>query len=136
MFQHDERCFGCGEHNAAGLRLRFGALDDQSISATFATDERYVGPPGLVHGGILATLLDEALARLPPALGIVALTSELHVRYRRRVRPGTTLCVVARVVARSERRLALAARLTDESQQVVAEADAVFQEIDPASLRG
>ncbi|HEU5348694.1 MAG TPA: PaaI family thioesterase, partial [Ktedonobacterales bacterium] len=55
-------CFACGLRNSQGLRLTFWAEGDEIVTE-FTPDEHYQGFPGVLHGGILATLLDEALSR-------------------------------------------------------------------------
>lgn len=134
MWRHHAECFGCGATNESGLRLEFTTLPGPELRATVTLGARFCGPPGLVHGGILATVLDEALAQLPPALGVVALTRELSVRYLRRVPVGTTAEVVARVRARSGRTLELVSSLVGRDGKVLAEASGTFEEIDPGSL--
>ena len=54
-------CFGCGDMNACGLQLNF-RLEGNKATAEFVPEERYQGYPGLVHGGVTATALDEAMA--------------------------------------------------------------------------
>lgn len=76
-----QRCFACGARNDAGLRLAFRQEGD-AVVTEFTADERFQGFPGLVHGGILATLLDETLNRLAMAEGRMMMTGRLDIRYR------------------------------------------------------
>jgi len=130
---HHDQCFGCGAANAHGLQLRFAPEGEDAIAAEVRFDERHLGPPGLVHGGLIATVLDEALAQWPPRLELLALTTELSVRYERKVRPGTPLRVTARVVARSGGTLDLEAELCETAGRRVAYARARFEAIAPGS---
>lgn len=57
-FGPDQRCFGCGPHNESGMKLRF-AVDGDQVVTTFHARDGWEGPPGIVHGGLQATLADE-----------------------------------------------------------------------------
>src|SRR5712691_4628140 len=79
-----QRCFVCGHRNPYGLHLFF-RLDQNTIVADFQPREEHQGFPGVIHGGIVAAVLDEALGRTA-LLGSHpewTLTGRLEVRYRR-----------------------------------------------------
>ena len=82
-FPNDGGCFGCSPANPAGLRCAFGGAASASTSATPIAD-RFHGAPGVAHGGIVATMLDEVSCA---AIAFVAdrrvMTGELTVRYER-----------------------------------------------------
>jgi len=88
------RCFVCGPDNPIGLKLRF-AREGEGVRAEFTPSELHVGFEGLVHGGILAALIDDALANVWFMKGEEAVTAKIEVRFRREVRPGEPLIVVA-----------------------------------------
>jgi acyl-coenzyme A thioesterase PaaI-like protein len=87
----DERanhCFGCGPANPQGLHLTF--TTDSSPNAIIATahfqlDQMHEGPPGHIHGGIVATLLDEAMSKVNRPLNVLAMTRHIEVDYLRPV---------------------------------------------------
>jgi len=85
-------CFGCGPANPDGLRLVF-YLDDarRSFVSRFKLAKRYVGPPGHAHGGIIATILDEAMGKANKLRHVIALTREMKIEYLRPVPLGVTL---------------------------------------------
>ena len=56
-------CFGCGQANPVGLRLEFLLADDGSVVCFAAIPNTFEGPPRYLHGGIVATLLDEAMSK-------------------------------------------------------------------------
>ena len=91
------------------------------------------GPPGLVHGGVVATLLDHVLARAVRAAGRGGLTASLTVTYRRPVPLGVPLVVTAEVSGTDGRRTTAGARLAaeDEPGRVLAEADGLFVALRP-----
>ncbi len=81
-------CFGCGEANPDGLQLRFRRLGDETpprVLAKCRIPRRFHGAPGMLHGGIVATLLDEAMAKVNAHVGVTAVTQSLQVTYRRPV---------------------------------------------------
>ena len=58
-----ENCFVCGRNNEIGLKMQFFDDGVDSITSTVVLDKKYEGYPGIVHGGILATILDEVIGR-------------------------------------------------------------------------
>jgi len=91
-----QRCFVCGAQNPSGLRLHF-RREGEWIVADFTAEERHQGFPGVVHGGILASLLDEALSRTPLLLRRWVMTARLDLRFRRPAPVGQVLQVRATI---------------------------------------
>ena len=81
-FVADHMCFACGEDNPIGLKLTF-SQDGESYVSTFVADRVYQGYEGIIHGGILATLLDEIMARYVWERHGPAATAKLCVSYRK-----------------------------------------------------
>ena len=82
-FQTYGSCFVCGENNPNGLRLSFQIdKERQTLKTTFIASETFQGWDGIVHGGILSTLLDEAMAKLVYELGYQAVTASLEIRFK------------------------------------------------------
>jgi acyl-coenzyme A thioesterase PaaI-like protein len=86
----DERahnCFGCGPDNPQGLHLVFvpDTTDPTRITTTahIQLTRFHEGPPGYIHGGIIATLLDEAMSKLNRPLNVLAMTRHMEVDYLR-----------------------------------------------------
>lgn len=86
------RCFVCGPENPIGLRLAFEE-EDGVLCAEFRPTDLHVGYDGIVHGGILAAVLDDAMANLLYRRGHRALTARMEVRYHAPARPGDLLRV-------------------------------------------
>jgi acyl-coenzyme A thioesterase PaaI-like protein len=74
-------CFVCSGSNPMGLALRYAPQPDGSVSAAFLGHSALEGYPGLLHGGVIAALLDGAMTNCLFALGHRALTVELKVQY-------------------------------------------------------
>jgi acyl-coenzyme A thioesterase PaaI-like protein len=74
-------CFACSEANPMGLAMRYHAEVDGSVSGTFLGHAAIEGYPGMLHGGIIATLLDGAMANCLFAQGLPGMAAELRLRY-------------------------------------------------------
>lgn len=119
----DGRCFVCGPDNTGGLQARF-TIDRprQAASCRTRVPARFQGWQDVVHGGVLATLLDEACIYACRSQGDRFVTAELAVRYKKPVPVETDLVVSAEVVQRRKRLFTVRARL-EVNGQVHAEAD-------------
>jgi uncharacterized protein (TIGR00369 family) len=93
----------------------------------------YEGPPGVVHGGVVATLFDHMLARAVRAGGRGGMTAELTVTYRRPVRLGVPLLFVSKLVDADGRRTTARARVVaeDDPGTTLAEAEGIFVSLRP-----
>ncbi|HPM24307.1 MAG TPA: PaaI family thioesterase [Phycisphaerae bacterium] len=76
------RCVVCGHVNGRAPRLHFAVADDGSVQATFQPEPAYEGYNGILHGGVISTLLDAAMTNCLFAQGRHGLTAELCVRFR------------------------------------------------------
>jgi uncharacterized protein (TIGR00369 family) len=75
-------CFGCGADNPEGMQLKFSlGKDGRSFICRFRLSQRYLGPPGHAHGGIIATILDEAMGKVNKLRQVIALTREMKIDY-------------------------------------------------------
>lgn len=97
--------------------------------AQWTPQPEFEGFQGIIHGGIIATVLDEAMSQAVAAAYQPALTCSLEVRLRQRVRPGEPLIVRGWVVERRRRRILVEAVLLDEQGKQRAHARAIFLEV-------
>ncbi len=122
-------CFACGIDNPIGLRLRF-SYGDGYAEAHFTPEPVHQGYPGLLHGGLVATLLDEAMAHAVVASAGLAVTGELRVRLRGRGVPlGTPVVVRGRVVERRGRLIRAEAELRAPDGTLLARAEGKFMQV-------
>jgi uncharacterized protein (TIGR00369 family) len=136
IMERDNYCFGCGPDNPAGLRLTFEAGPDGTVRSTCAIPERFQGYHGVVHGGILATLLDEVMAHAVLRTGQGnAATAQLEIRYRQPARVGETLRLEAGVARISGRRIHAEGRICGEDGSVRAEGEALFLRVEKPTSR-
>jgi len=77
----DGRCIGCGPESRLGLRMRFDVNEDRSVESRVTVGPDFQGWRDVVHGGVVALLLDEAMAYAAGANGIVGVTADLTDRF-------------------------------------------------------
>jgi uncharacterized protein (TIGR00369 family) len=126
------RCFGCGQANPAGLRLDFLLASDGSVVCLPTIPDSFEGPRGFLHGGIVATLLDEAMSKSVRAKGFTAMTRHLEVEYLRPVPSRAPLRIEGRAVQSDGRKHHTEGRIFDASGTVLAQGKALFIEVNPA----
>ena len=116
-------CFGCGRKNPIGLKLSFTREGD-TLRAEFTPGTVHQGWPGIVHGGILAALLDEAMSNAVYGEGVTCLTASLQTRLRQPAKVNEPLLITARVTRNRKRLVETEARLCLKDGTVVAESTA------------
>ncbi|MBJ7329414.1 MAG: PaaI family thioesterase [Solirubrobacteraceae bacterium] len=110
---HGPRCFGCGAQNEHGLRIDH-ARDGEEVVGRVTPSATFEGGPGVIHGGLVAAIVDDALGTVPIVLAEqLAATRTLSVRFERFVRAGTPLVARSTLVAREGRRFEAASTLSD-----------------------
>jgi len=92
------QCVLCGTQNPKSMKLTFHAQADDSVRASFQAHDSFQGYDGILHGGIIAALLDSAMTHCLFHRGISGVTGELRVRYRQAIPCGTTLDIWARLM--------------------------------------
>ncbi len=126
----DQMCFVCGLHNQGGLQLKFHLdRDDRSLSADFTPVKTWQGYKGMVHGGIISTILDEAMTKLAYSLGMNAVTGKLTVRFKKPLLIGEKVVVTGRILKESGRTVEAVADAVKEDGTVVAEAEGLLVKI-------
>jgi acyl-coenzyme A thioesterase PaaI-like protein len=128
-------CFVCGTENPCGLHLKFYSNGPGEVTADYTVPEQYQGYPGVVHGGIVAAMLDEVAGRThmegdPPRF---MYTARLELRYRRNVPVGQPLRLVGQAGKSKVRSAAASAMIYDQEGTLLAEAEALLVDI-PAEV--
>lgn len=122
QLQDNDRCYVCGRENPTGLGVDFKIEREQrSISATFIPSDIHQGYEGIIHGGILAALLDEAMVKLTVSLGIPAVTAEIIVKFKTPAAPGDALFISGRLIHETRRLIRAEAKI-ERGPVVIAEA--------------
>jgi acyl-coenzyme A thioesterase PaaI-like protein len=116
-------CFGCGQNNPIGMKLHF-TKDGDAICAEFTPDKMHQGWPGLLHGGIVMTLLDEAMSNAAYATGNTTLTASMEMRWRSTVKIDATLVVTAWITRQRKKLIETAGKVTLKDGTIIAESTA------------
>lgn len=130
-FSHaaSNRCFGCGSANLSGLQLEFFRAPDGSVVASPTVPATFDGHPGYLHGGIIATLLDESMSKSVRALGKSAMTRKMDVDFQRPVPSGVLLRIVGHVIRSEGRKHWAEASIVNSEGATLATATGIFIEI-------
>jgi len=128
-------CFVCGQDNPYGMRLKF-ILDEQrqTFVCHFRLSNRYTGPPGHCHGGIIASILDDAMGKVNKLHQVVALTREMTVEYLKPVPLNKPLRVEGREIKVRGRTHVNSAEILNDKNEVLARSRGAFIAIDPEKM--
>ncbi len=116
----DHNCFACGRENPIGMGLHI-ELGEGTARTTWTAGDDFVGWSDKVHGGIIATLLDEVMAWAPSSFDSWAVTAEMRVRFRSPAMPGEEMVATGRVVERRRRIYEVAGEVLGADGRVIAE---------------
>jgi len=125
-------CFICGVENPVGLKLKIYEIEPGTIETTFTAPEHYQGYPGVVHGGIVATIIDEISGRAlmgDPDNPRFMFTAKLEIRYRRNVPIGQPLKIVGKAKRVKSRTAEGWAGIFDQSGTLLAEGNSLLVDI-------
>ena len=125
------RCFGCGQANPTGLHLEFLLAEDSSVVCLALVPDTFEGPQGYLHGGIIATLLDETMSKSVRARGFTAMTRHMEVDYLRPVPSSTPIRLEGHVTRNEGRKHWTEARILDAERTVLAIGKGLFIEVRP-----
>jgi uncharacterized protein (TIGR00369 family) len=131
----NNRCFGCSPINRNGLRLNFHEDRERvRVECTFRVAKRFEGPPGHVHGGIIATILDEAMGKVNRQKGVVAPTRRMAIDYLKPVPLGVELRAFGWHVSEQGRKHFRAGEIRSVDGAVLARSEGLFIAIDPVKM--
>ncbi len=123
--KESDYCFACGPKNPIGLKLRFD-WDGQQVKARFTPGEYHQGWAGLVHGGIMSSLLDEAMSYAALYSGVNCLTARMQTRFKRPLPINEPLTVTGSVTRKTRRLVETKAELKLADGTLVAESTATM----------
>jgi len=135
---NSKNCFACGVENEHGLGVEFYEINGDELVAEYVVPEQFEGFPGIVHGGITASILDEMLSRVamigePDRFWM---TAKMELRYRAPVPTGQMLKLRAVIEKRRGRLIFTKAELRLPDGTVAAEANGMMVNADEALLEG
>ena len=123
------RCFGCGLANPAGLHLEFLRAEDGTMVCPTTIPGTFDGHPGYLHGGIIATLLDETMSKAVRALGVSAMTRQLETEYLRPVPSDAAIRLEGRIVRSEGRKHWAEAKILNAHGKELARGKGLFIEV-------
>lgn len=127
-------CFGCGPANPDGLRLHFQPAAAGGVVCLATIPAKFQGPPAYVHGGIIATMLDEAMSKAVRAAGHTSMTASLEIDYHRPVHSGAPIRIEGRLLVSEGRKHRTEASILDSRGHLLASAKGLFVEVKPHRL--
>lgn len=128
-YDNDQMCFVCGKRNGDGLQLDFELVGEGGIRTEFTPAKRYQGWKDIVHGGIIATILDEVMVNAAYLRKIVAVSAKLEIKLRRPAAVGERLIFHGRIVRQGAKTLNVKAWAEQENGDVVAEATGLLMKV-------
>jgi uncharacterized protein (TIGR00369 family) len=130
-------CFACGVDSKIGLKMRFFNSGPGEVRADYTVDDEYQGYPGIVHGGVVAAMLDEVTARVnmggdnPRFM----FTARLNIRYRQHVPTGEKLRLIGKVVQNKKRTAKARGEIYNLNGELLAEAEALLVDIPDEEMK-
>ncbi len=116
-------CFGCGQNNPIGLKLGF-QWDGKTARAEFTPTELYQGWPGLVHGGIITCILDEAMGYAALFGGVNCVTAKMQAKLRRLVAIDEPLIITSSIIKKTRKLVETKAAISLKDGTLIAEGTA------------
>jgi acyl-coenzyme A thioesterase PaaI-like protein len=133
-------CFICGLENPVGLKLKIYEVEPGVIETSYIAPEHFQGYPGVLHGGIVATILDEISGRSlmgpDPTNPRFMFTGKLEVKYRRNVPIGKPLKIIGRAGKTKGRAAEAWAGIYNEEGTLLAEANTLLIDLPKESVDG
>lgn len=130
-------CFGCGQENPSGIKLRFYQEGPKTVSTSFTPPDDWTGWGKVMHGGFHGVLLDEAMAWASFGLmnekGFV--TKEMTIKYIRPVYVGWPVIVYGHIVEDRGREIIVRGEIKDETGNLLTEGSSILIRVDPESLK-
>lgn len=128
-YEDDQMCFVCGKQNGDGLHLDFELIGDDRIRTEFTPLKRFQGWKDVLHGGIIATILDEVMVNGAYLRQIMAVTTKLEIRFRRPAAIGERLIFYGQILDEGARTVSMKAWAERENGMIVAEATGLLMKV-------
>jgi uncharacterized protein (TIGR00369 family) len=129
-------CFGCGGANSRGMHLAFVQDDStQRIRGRFRLGPEYQGGAGFIHGGIIATLLDEAMGKVNRFHNLHAVTAELTIEYLKPVPVDQEILIEAFLERKEGRQLFHAGEIRNQAGGLLARGHGRFVVVNPERFK-
>ena len=124
--KENDHCIICGQKNISGLKIKYELLPDGKIHGLWVPEGSHEGLKGIIHGGILSAIADEAMSKSVISANIEALTVKLEIRFHNYVTIGDILIIEGWIVKKHKRKIMTEAVITKETGKKVLHGNAVF----------
>jgi uncharacterized protein (TIGR00369 family) len=121
--EDDHYCFVCGKENPYGLHVQF-SFHDNKVRAEFIPQKVYQGYKDIIHGGIVSTLLDEAMVKVALMQGMPAVTAEITIRFKNPLMSGEKAIIEAEIIKMNKRIIETSAIMKKIDNSIIAESRA------------
>ncbi len=118
--EDDNYCFVCGKKNPSGLHLKFSSQDGKVLTE-FIPQKIHQGYKDIVHGGLISTLLDEAMVKAVLMQGMPAVTAEITVRFKKPLITGEKAVVEAKIITMNKKIIETNAIVKKSDGTIIAE---------------
>jgi uncharacterized protein (TIGR00369 family) len=118
-------CFVFGKENPKGLKAKFISYNGKA-KAEMILDKEYQGYSGIIHGGIIAALLDEACAYATISLGYYTVTAEIKIRYKKILKVREKIIIEASAEQIKSKLIQAKAQIKDSKDIIIAEAEGKY----------
>ena len=116
---YSDLCFGCGERNSMGLKLKF-RWDGKKVLTEYTPDKLHQGWADVIHGGIITAVLDEAMAYAAGYEGIKCITATMHTKFKHPLSVGEPTIITASVTKNARRFIETEAKMTLKDGTLIA----------------
>ena len=131
ILQDDHRCYGCGKDNPKGLKLQFKRDPNGHLLSETVFSKEHQGYKDIVHGGMIATVLDEVMGNLTWLNGIACMTTQLTVRYKKAIRVGERVFLEGKIDSEEGRVIRASATAKNAQGETFSSASASYLKIKP-----
>ena len=128
-YENDERCFVCGKRNEHGLRLDFELIGEDRVRTEFTPPKRFQGWKDVLHGGIIATILDEVMVNAAYLRKIMAVSAKLEIKLRGPAAIGERLIFYGQILKQGAKTLDVKAWAERKNGTVIAEATGLLMKV-------
>ncbi len=123
-------CFVCGPHNPTGLNLKF-TFDGKRAHTSYQPGASFEGYKGILHGGIIATILDEVMIKAALAQDIMCVTAQMDIRFKAPVFLGKNIEFSGEVTEIKGRIITTSGKAVDSEGRVLAESSGKYMTVSP-----
>jgi uncharacterized protein (TIGR00369 family) len=124
-------CFACGRDNPIGLKLKLQRVGE-AVMTEFTPEEHHQGWPGVVHGGIITAILDEAMSYVPLFQGLNCVTAKMEIRLHNAARVGQKLLVSSHITRKTRKLIEARAEMVLEDSTPIAEGKSIMYIVEEA----